>query len=164
MLEETYEKIKSERDAFREELSAVMPPDYKAWWQNSEDDWPLVAAHTIINLREREEMEIKMRHYAHDRYEAQRQTLVDMWAGSARSGRWLVDGEECSSDTDGAEWEPYSEAEQAAWLRNGVVTLLELLLFEHEGDRSIIPQELLAEHGFHEEPEEDTIYPRTYES
>jgi len=36
-------------------LTAVMPPDYKDWHENSKTEWPLVAALTIQNLRERED-------------------------------------------------------------------------------------------------------------
>lgn len=36
------------------ELSAVMPPDFKDWWENSKKEWPAVAATVIRNLRERE--------------------------------------------------------------------------------------------------------------
>ena len=42
--------------AYDEELSKVMPPDFKDWWQNSKDEWPEIAAAVITNLREREEM------------------------------------------------------------------------------------------------------------
>ena len=161
MSEETYEQIKAERDAYRSELSAVMPKDYKDWWQTLKSDWPLVAAQTITALREREAIEIKMRHAAHDKQEGQRQKLIDIWAGSARSGRWLFEGAECSNTAEGAEWEPYTDEEQAAWMSNGVVTLLELLLFTDVDGKVRIPADLLAEHGFNEEPEEDTRYPRT---
>ena len=34
-------------------LSAVMPPDFKDWHQNSQAEWPAVAAWVITNLRER---------------------------------------------------------------------------------------------------------------
>lgn len=37
-------------------LSAVMPPDFKDWWQNSKDEWPEIAAAVIVNLRQREEL------------------------------------------------------------------------------------------------------------
>ena len=36
-------------------LSAVMPPDFKDWWENSKDEWPDVAAGVIISLRKREQ-------------------------------------------------------------------------------------------------------------
>ena len=42
--------------AYDEELSKVMPPDFKDWWQNSKDEWPEIAAAVITNLREREEL------------------------------------------------------------------------------------------------------------
>jgi cephalosporin-C deacetylase-like acetyl esterase len=47
-----YERLK----AYDDELSKVMPPDFKDWWQNSKDEWPQIAAAVITNLREREEM------------------------------------------------------------------------------------------------------------
>jgi len=40
--------------AWETELSKVMPPDYKDWWQNSKTEWPIVARMVIENLRERE--------------------------------------------------------------------------------------------------------------
>jgi hypothetical protein len=77
----------------------------------------------------------------------------------------LFDGEACSADTEGAEWEPYTEEEQAAWLRDGVVPFFEQVLFDQDAKGApMIPPELLAEHGFNEEPEDYTIYPRTNES
>ncbi len=170
MSEETYEQIKAERDAYRAELSAVMPPDYKDWWANSKLEWPLVAALTITSLRDGNELLKQVLGAAEAIREQQRQMLITTWAGSARSGRWLDasedgTGDECSSDTEGAEWEPYTDEEQAAWLRDGVVPLLERLLFAlNESGEVVVPPEILAEHGFNDEPDEDTIYPRTNES
>ena len=42
--------------AYDDELSKVMPPDFKDWWQGSKDEWPLIAAMVIESLREREEL------------------------------------------------------------------------------------------------------------
>ena len=39
--------------AYDEELSKVMPPDFKDWWQNSKNEWPEIASWVITNLRER---------------------------------------------------------------------------------------------------------------
>ena len=39
--------------AYDDELSKVMPPDFKDWWQNSKDEWPDIASWVITNLRER---------------------------------------------------------------------------------------------------------------
>jgi len=41
---------------YDEELSAVMPKDFKDWWGNSKEEWPIVARGVIENLREREEI------------------------------------------------------------------------------------------------------------
>jgi hypothetical protein len=41
--------------AYDEELSKVMPKDYKDWWENSKDEWPLVARLMIEDLREERE-------------------------------------------------------------------------------------------------------------
>jgi len=41
---------------WEEELSKVMPPDFKDWWQNDRSEWPLIARLTIESLREREEL------------------------------------------------------------------------------------------------------------
>lgn len=38
------------------EISKVMPPDFKDWWQNSRADWPLVTRMVIESLKEREEL------------------------------------------------------------------------------------------------------------
>ena len=37
--------------AYDDELSKVMCPDFKDWWQNSKDEWPLVARLVIEGLR-----------------------------------------------------------------------------------------------------------------
>ena len=43
-------------DRYDQALSAVMPPDFKDWWENSKDEWPDVAAGVVENLRKREEL------------------------------------------------------------------------------------------------------------
>jgi hypothetical protein len=48
-------RLERERDAFRTELSKVMPHDFKDWWKNSKDEWPLVARLVIEGRIEREE-------------------------------------------------------------------------------------------------------------
>ena len=56
---EDLEAIKSELtrlQRYDDELSSVMPKDYKDWWQNSPEEWPLVAKYSIESLREREEL------------------------------------------------------------------------------------------------------------
>jgi cephalosporin-C deacetylase-like acetyl esterase len=42
--------------AYDDELSKVMPPDFKDWWQGSKNEWPEIAAAVIVSLRQREEM------------------------------------------------------------------------------------------------------------
>lgn len=37
------------------ELSKVMPPDFKDWWQNSKDEWPVVARLVLEARKESEE-------------------------------------------------------------------------------------------------------------
>ena len=52
-------KIQSELtrlQRYDDELSSVMPEDYKDWWQNSKEEWPEVAKGSIENLRYREEL------------------------------------------------------------------------------------------------------------
>ena len=39
------ERVKLAR--WEDELSAVMPPDFKDWWQNSREEWPMVARMVI---------------------------------------------------------------------------------------------------------------------
>ena len=36
--------------AYDEELSKVMPKDYKDWWENSKNEWPLIARLMIEDL------------------------------------------------------------------------------------------------------------------
>jgi len=49
---ETTEQKLQRLDAYDEELSKVMPPDFKDWWQNNKVEWPLIARFTIERLRE----------------------------------------------------------------------------------------------------------------
>lgn len=42
--------------AWETELSKVMPADYKDWWQNAREEWPMVARVSIESLREREQL------------------------------------------------------------------------------------------------------------
>lgn len=52
-------KIQSELERLQRydnQLSSVMPVDYKDWWQNSKEEWPEVAKSSIESLREREEI------------------------------------------------------------------------------------------------------------
>jgi len=44
-------KLERELNAFHPCLSAVMPPDFKDWHQNSKQEWPQIAAEVIQNLR-----------------------------------------------------------------------------------------------------------------
>lgn len=41
---------------YEQALSAVMPSDFKDWWQNSKDEWPDVAAGVITSLRGQEQL------------------------------------------------------------------------------------------------------------
>lgn len=41
---------------YDEELSKVMPADFKDWHQNSKEEWPEIAAAVIASLREREQL------------------------------------------------------------------------------------------------------------
>lgn len=44
-------------EAFRRELSAVMPADFKDWHENDPAEWPMLAAQVIRDLRaERDEL------------------------------------------------------------------------------------------------------------
>jgi cephalosporin-C deacetylase-like acetyl esterase len=55
--------------AYDDELSKVMPPDFKDWWQNSKDEWPEIAAWVITNLRERLEESERQLDYAYEEME-----------------------------------------------------------------------------------------------
>lgn len=46
------EEDQKELEAYRSELSKVMPEDKKDWWQNSKSEWPEVARGTIESLKE----------------------------------------------------------------------------------------------------------------
>jgi hypothetical protein len=37
--------------AYDEEISKEMPLDFKDWWENSKEEWPLIARLVIENLR-----------------------------------------------------------------------------------------------------------------
>lgn len=66
-------KIKSELarlQRYDEELSSVMPKDYKDWWENSPEEWPIVAKSYIESLREREEMAWQQVEFAYEKMEA----------------------------------------------------------------------------------------------
>jgi uncharacterized protein (DUF342 family) len=48
-------KIKSELERLQrydDEISKEMPKDYKDWWKNSKEEWPLVARLTLEGRRE----------------------------------------------------------------------------------------------------------------
>jgi len=67
-------KIQSELDRLQrydDELSSVMPEDYKDWWQNSKEEWPIVAKSFIESLREREEIAWEHLAIANKKLEAQ---------------------------------------------------------------------------------------------
>lgn len=55
---EDLQKIKSELarlQRYDDELSSIMPEDYKDWWQNSKEEWPLLAKLSIEHARESEQ-------------------------------------------------------------------------------------------------------------
>jgi hypothetical protein len=57
------DSIQKELDRLRrydEELSKVMPPDFKDWFENSKEEYPEVAAWVIKNLREQLNLAYKM--------------------------------------------------------------------------------------------------------
>lgn len=58
MFEKGKQSVSSELERLKrydEELSKVMPEDYKDWHQNTKEDWPIIARYSIESLREREE-------------------------------------------------------------------------------------------------------------
>ena len=55
---------------YDEELSAVMPKDFKNWWENSKEEWPIVARGVIESLREREELAWQQVEFAHEELES----------------------------------------------------------------------------------------------
>jgi len=55
--------VKSELARLRrydEELSKVMPQDFKDWWQGSKEEWPEIAASVIVERRKSEDMAWQM--------------------------------------------------------------------------------------------------------
>jgi len=55
--------VKSELARLRrydEEISKVMPKDFKDWWQGSKEEWPEVAASVIVERRRSEELAWEM--------------------------------------------------------------------------------------------------------
>lgn len=55
--------VKSELARLRrydEELSKVMPKDFKDWWQGSKEEWPEIAASIITERRRMEELAWEM--------------------------------------------------------------------------------------------------------
>lgn len=52
-LEKDNARLTNELRFWQSELSKVMPPDFKDWWQNSPREWPIVARRCIENLRNR---------------------------------------------------------------------------------------------------------------
>lgn len=50
-------------------LSAVMPPDFKDWHQNSKEEWPEIAAAVITNLRQREELAWEQVNFAYAQHD-----------------------------------------------------------------------------------------------
>lgn len=49
-------ELESDLATWESELSKVMPPDFKDWWQNSKSEWPLVARLVIESKTEWGEM------------------------------------------------------------------------------------------------------------
>jgi len=60
ILRDKCNQLQTELNSYKTELSKVMPPDFKDWWQNDEKEWPMIAAGVIKSLREREEMAWEM--------------------------------------------------------------------------------------------------------
>ena len=54
---------------YDEELSKVMPADFKDWHQNSKEEWPEIAAAVITNLREREQLAWEQVDFAYEEME-----------------------------------------------------------------------------------------------
>ncbi len=64
-LSEMYDEVKEQRDnlftikselerlqRYDDEISKEMPEDYKDWWQNSKEEWPLITRLTLEGRRE----------------------------------------------------------------------------------------------------------------
>jgi hypothetical protein len=66
-------KIKSELarlQRYDEELSNVMPKDYKDWWQGSKEEWPIIAKSSIESSRAREKLAWQQVEFSYGELEA----------------------------------------------------------------------------------------------
>ena len=55
-IKEAYEAgVSAERTRWLLEIGQVMPKDFKDFWENSPEEWPLVTRLVIENLRKRSE-------------------------------------------------------------------------------------------------------------
>ena len=78
-LERELAEVTKQRDAFRDELSKVMPPDFKDWWENDKKEWPLIARLTIEGkqrLMDMDQETIEGLHKQLDEVTKQRDALV----------------------------------------------------------------------------------------
>lgn len=145
---ESVDAIIDECRAYRKLLSAEMPADYKDWHQNSSAEWPLLASWALRQSKSEAAALAADLLVLHD-------AMARVWASAKRTGRWLAEDsdEECKKDYPGARWLPYTEEEQALWLREGVVSLLEAGLFRFcDAANSTLRKELSAEYGLDQEP------------
>ena len=88
-------------EEWEQELSAVMPADFKDWWQNSKREWPAVAAEVIRSLRKDRDW------WREAAGRAQRQPLTDAQIAEGRYRMWadeLEDAPEPWAFLKGARW------------------------------------------------------------
>jgi hypothetical protein len=82
-------RLERELNAFHDELSKAMPSDYKDWWQNSKEEWPIVARLTIENLREREQSALEYsERLERELNDAKRELTEAGWTHEPGAPRW----------------------------------------------------------------------------
>ena len=81
-LQQMNEQLERELTAWETELSKVMPPDYKDWWQNDKREWPLVARLVIEGKNRHAELDAAA-------YEKLERELAAERALADRLGNWM---------------------------------------------------------------------------
>ena len=113
-------QLERELTAWHTELSKVMPPDFKDWWQNSKAEWPLVAR-LVIEGKNRERA-------AADEYTATIERELAETAKDYHSLAELLDGHdatECRANLVKLKSDLDAEREQVAILRSDEKRLVE---------------------------------------
>lgn len=137
------------------ELSAVMPSDFKDWWQNAKEEWPVVARLVIESLRERESSAMAALAQCEERLaatEARFQEVSDAEVRTFQKGLVLA-GNARDAEAKLAQCEEKlakAEADRDAWKasHDNQVNLRRMLMDRPDlGDRAKSIQALTAAHA-----------------